>query len=103
MSPCWAVASPPAGQLCRRGEAGGLAGGQPLGLMLNLRLVQPERLADLRYLPGYAGVTQHGDKVRIGAGTTHAAIEDGTVPGRLGVILAGAAHRLSAGWRMPVR
>lgn len=71
------------------------AGTQSLGPMLNLRLAQPPALADLRHLPGYAGVTVDGGTVRIGAGTTHAAIEDGAVPGRLGAILAAVARRIA--------
>jgi carbon-monoxide dehydrogenase medium subunit len=63
--------------------------------MLNLRVATPEQLADLRHLPGYAGVAVSGDTVRIGAGTTHAAIEDGAVSGRLGAILAGVARRIA--------
>jgi carbon-monoxide dehydrogenase medium subunit len=71
------------------------AGTQSLGPMLNFRLSQPARLADLRHLPGYAGVEVADGIVRIGAGTTHAAIEDGAVPGRLGTILAGIAGRIA--------
>ena len=56
------------------------AGTQSLGPLLNLRLAQPDTIADLRHLPGYAGVAVEGGVVRIGAGTTHAAIEDGAVP-----------------------
>lgn len=72
-----------------------VAGGQSLGPMLNLRLAQPDRLADLRHLPDYAGVRAAGGAVRIGAGTTHAAIEDGAVPGRLGAVLAAVARRIA--------
>jgi carbon-monoxide dehydrogenase medium subunit len=71
------------------------AGTQSLGPLLNLRLAQPGTIADLRHLPGYAGVTVEGDVVRIGAGTTHAAIEDGCVPGRVGEIMAAVAHRIA--------
>jgi carbon-monoxide dehydrogenase medium subunit len=71
------------------------AGTQSLGPLLNLRLAQPDRIADLRHLPDYAGVTRTGDRLRIGAGTTHAAIEDGAVPGRLGEIMAGVARRIA--------
>jgi carbon-monoxide dehydrogenase medium subunit len=71
------------------------AGTQSLGPLLNLRLAQPETVADLRHLPGYAGVTLSGDVVRIGAGTTHSAIEDGAVPGRLGEIMAAVARRIA--------
>jgi aerobic carbon-monoxide dehydrogenase medium subunit len=71
------------------------AGTQSLGPLLNLRLAQPETIADLRHLPGYAGVAVDGDVVRIGAGTTHAAIEDGAVPGRVGEIMAAIARGIA--------
>lgn len=71
------------------------AGTQSLGPLLNLRLAQPETVADLRHLPGYAGVGRADGVVRIGAGTTHAAIEDGAVPGRVGEIMAGVARRIA--------
>ena len=63
------------------------AGTQSLGPLLNLRLAQPDTIADLRHLPDYAGVATADGVVRIGAGTTHAAIEDGAVPGRLGEMI----------------
>jgi aerobic carbon-monoxide dehydrogenase medium subunit len=71
------------------------AGTQSLGPLLNFRLAQPSTLADLRHLPGYAGATVSGDVVRVGAGTTHAAIEDGVVPGRVGAIMAATARRIA--------
>lgn len=71
------------------------AGTQSLGPMLNLRLAQPGRVADLRHLPDYAGVTLAGSLLRVSAGTTHAAIEDGIVPGQIGRIMAGVARRIA--------
>jgi carbon-monoxide dehydrogenase medium subunit len=71
------------------------AGTQSLGPLLNLRLAQPETVADLRHLPDYAGVSVAGNVLRIGAGTTHAAIEDGAVPGRTGEIMAAIARRIA--------
>jgi carbon-monoxide dehydrogenase medium subunit len=71
------------------------AGTQSLGPLLNLRLAQPGTIADLRHLPGYAGVEVAEGRVRIGAGTTHAAIEDGAVPGRLGAIMAAVARGIA--------
>ena len=71
------------------------AGTQSLGPLLNLRLAQPDTIADLRHLPDYAGVAVKGDVVRIGAGTTHAAIEDGAVPGRVGEIMAAIARGIA--------
>jgi carbon-monoxide dehydrogenase medium subunit len=72
-----------------------VAGGQSIGPMLNLRMAQPGAVIDLRHLPGFGGVAVADGRCRIGAGTTHAAIEDGAVPGRLGEILAGVARRIA--------
>ena len=85
---------PEALQLLADGARPG-AGTQSLGPLLNLRLAQPATVADLRHLPDFAGVTVSSDVVRIGAGTTHAAIEDGAVPGRVGEIMANVAHRIA--------
>jgi carbon-monoxide dehydrogenase medium subunit len=76
---------------------GAVAGGgtQSLGPLLNLRLAQPDTVADLRHLPDYGGVSVSGDVIRVGAGTTHAAIEDGAVPGRVGAIMASVARRIA--------
>jgi aerobic carbon-monoxide dehydrogenase medium subunit len=71
------------------------AGTQSLGPLLNFRLAQPDTIADLRHLPDYSGVAVSGGVLRIGAGTTHAAIEDGAVPGRAGAIMAGVARRIA--------
>lgn len=71
------------------------AGMQSLGPLLNLRLAQPDMIADLRHLPDYAGVAVEDGVVRIGAGTTHAAIEDGAVPGRVGEIMAKIARGIA--------
>ena len=69
-----------------------LAGGQSLGPMLNMRLVQPDLLVDITRIPELWRVEE--DKsvvVEIGACITHAAIEDGCVPGVTGGILASVA------------
>jgi carbon-monoxide dehydrogenase medium subunit len=81
-------------QLIADGARAG-AGTQSLGPLLNLRLAQPATIADLRHLPGYAEVAVDGGMVRIGAGTTHAAIEDGAVPGRVGAIMAAIARGIA--------
>jgi carbon-monoxide dehydrogenase medium subunit len=81
------------------GEEGArlLAGGQSLGPMLNLRLVQPSLLIDLAGIAELLGCEQRVDSVRLGAPVTHAAIEDGDVPDPTGGILrrvaAGIAYR----------
>lgn len=80
-------------------EGGGklLAGGQSLGPMLNLRLVQPALLIDLAGIAELRECGRRGDSVRLGALVTHSEIEDGSVPDTTGGILpriaAGIAYR----------
>jgi carbon-monoxide dehydrogenase medium subunit len=57
-----------------------IAGGQSLGPMLNLRLVQPRLLIDLTGIAELTGVAEESDSVSIGAGVTAAAIEDRRLP-----------------------
>src|SRR5260370_22558549 len=68
-----------------------LAGGQTLGPMLNLRLVQPDLLVDVSKLSETNAWREEGGALLIGAGITHAAIEDGTLPGPTGAVLAQVA------------
>jgi carbon-monoxide dehydrogenase medium subunit len=74
-----------------------LAGGQSLGPMLNLRLAQPELLIDLGGVAELRDCMRTADGVRLGAMTTHAAIEDGHIPdpihGILPRVAAGIAYR----------
>ena len=75
-----------------------LAGGQSLGPMLNLRLVQPDLLVDITRIPELTRIEQEdGGSLVIGACTTHAAIEDGRVPdvtgGILPIVARGIAYR----------
>lgn len=72
-----------------------LAGGQSLGPMMNFRLAQPERLADIRTL---AALRRHEDApahVLWGAAVTHAEIEDGTVPDPTGGALRAIAGHIA--------
>lgn len=58
--------------LARGGEdAKVLAGGQSLMPLLRLRLATPELLVDLNRVGELRGVTDEGDRLRIGAMTTH--------------------------------
>ncbi|WP_037575906.1 FAD binding domain-containing protein [Phaeacidiphilus oryzae] len=52
-------------------EAKVLAGGQSLLPMLRLRLAFPELVVDVGRIPGLRGVREDGDKLAIGALTTH--------------------------------
>ncbi|UOD50122.1 FAD binding domain-containing protein [Orrella daihaiensis] len=60
-----------------------VAGSQSLGPMLNLRLVRPTQLIDISGLSELRGVTTDHQTIRIGAGVTHAEIEDGIYPALL--------------------
>ena len=63
-------------ELAGRGEdAKILAGGHSLLPLMKLRLANPKVLVDLRKIPGLAGVKQDGNKLAIGALTTHYQIE----------------------------
>jgi aerobic carbon-monoxide dehydrogenase medium subunit len=62
------------------GEARVIAGGQSLLALMNLRLAAPDLLIDIARLPELAASGEDGDAVTLGAGVTHAAIEDERVP-----------------------
>jgi carbon-monoxide dehydrogenase medium subunit len=57
-----------------------MAGGQSLGPMLNLRLVQPELIVDIAGLAELKHAERSGEELVIGACVTHADIEDGRIP-----------------------
>ncbi len=63
-----------------KGTAKIMAGGQSLGPMLNLRLVQPDLIIDISGLAELKRAERHGDELVIGACVTHADIEDGRIP-----------------------
>ena len=63
-----------------KGTAKVMAGGQSLGPMLNLRLVQPELIIDISGLAELKRAERCGDELVIGACVTHADIEDGRIP-----------------------
>lgn len=79
----------------RAGEAQLLAGGQSLLAMMNLRLAAPDLLIDISRLPELAAVEEDGESVTLGAGVTHAAIEDGRVPDPSRGLLPRAAMTLA--------
>lgn len=68
--------------LAEAGDAANvLAGGQSLIPMLNLRLVRPALVVDVQRLEALRRIEDQGEHVFIGALVTHAAVEDGAVPG----------------------
>src|SRR5260221_13708951 len=72
-----------------------LAGGQTLAPMLNLRLVRPDLLVDVSKLSEMTVWREEGGAILIGAGVTHAAIEDGKLPGPTGRVLARIASGIA--------
>jgi aerobic carbon-monoxide dehydrogenase medium subunit len=62
------------------GAAKIMAGGQSLGPMLNLRLVQPDMIIDITGLAELKQADRDGGELVIGACVTHGDIEDGRVP-----------------------
>lgn len=74
-----------------------IAGGQSLGPLLNLRLVQPELLIDITGIDELKHIEEGPDAITIGSCVTHADIEDGRVPdvtgGRLRAVAANIAYR----------
>jgi carbon-monoxide dehydrogenase medium subunit len=81
------------------GYAKALAGGQSLGPMLNLRLVQPALLVDIRRCADLRSVSAEDDALIVGAAITHAEIEDRRIadfdPGNswLAAVAHGIAYR----------
>lgn len=57
-----------------------LGGGMSLGPMMNLRLAQPDLVVEVRKLDALKAVTEEGGHLVVGAGITHAEIEDGKIP-----------------------
>jgi len=69
-----------------------MAGGQSLGPMLNLRLVQPDLIIDIAGLSELKQAERDGDELLIGACITHADIEDGRIPD----VTRGAMQRVAS-------
>jgi len=74
-----------------------LGGGQSLGPMLNLRLAQPDVLVSLAKVPEMRMAVLDETSLLLGAGVTHALIEDGLVPdvtkGLMPYVAANIAYR----------
>jgi aerobic carbon-monoxide dehydrogenase medium subunit len=72
-----------------------IAGGQSLLPMLNLRVALPDLVVDLGGLEELKEVSDSSDAVRIGALTTHAAIEDGLFADTFGGLMQKVASKIS--------
>jgi carbon-monoxide dehydrogenase medium subunit len=71
------------------------AGTQSLGPMLNLRVIQPELLVDLRSIAELKDVSETPEHVSFGACVTHAQVEDGKVPDPAGGFLREVASNIA--------
>src|ERR1700675_2503686 len=67
-------------------EAKVLAGGQSLIPLMKLRFANPRHLVDLNFVPGTSYIKEEGEKVRFGALTRHAEIENSTVAVRVPIL-----------------
>jgi carbon-monoxide dehydrogenase medium subunit len=72
-----------------------LAGGQSLGPMLNLRLVQPALVVDITGIPELKRAEETDDALVLGACVTNADIEDGRVPDVTGGALPRVAQAIA--------
>ena len=77
------------------GAARAIAGGQSLGPMLNLRLVQPALIVDLRSIAALREVGATADAIVYGSAITHASIEDGKVPDATRGFMSRVAHGIA--------
>jgi carbon-monoxide dehydrogenase medium subunit len=81
--------------LARNGEdAKLLAGGHSLIPLMKLRLARPGMLIDLRRIAGLRGVRQEGDRLAIGAMTTHAEVASNALVRQQAPALAQAAREI---------
>lgn len=77
------------------GGAKAIAGAQSLGPMLNLRLVQPELLVDVSAIPDLLEIHDEAGCIVIGAGVTHARLEDASSGERTRAVLARIASGIA--------
>jgi aerobic carbon-monoxide dehydrogenase medium subunit len=75
-------------------EAKLLAGGHSLIPMMKLRLAAPGVIIDIGGIPGLSGITCSGNRIEIGALTTHAAIAASTELAEAAPVLSQAANEL---------
>lgn len=72
-----------------------LAGGQSIGPMLNLRLVQPTLLVDITAIEALRETSSEDGTLRLGACVTHTAIEDGNLRDVTNKAMASVARNIA--------
>jgi len=76
-----------------------IAGGQSLGPMLNLRLVEPDLIVDISGLSELKQAEGSSDELVVGACITHGDIEDARIPD----VTRGAMRRVAGAIALPGR
>lgn len=76
-------------------EAKAMAGAQSMGPMLNLRVLQPKLVVDLRRIEELRATQDTADAVTFGACVTHAEVEDGRVPDPAGGFMREVASNIA--------
>ncbi len=76
-------------------ETKAMAGGQSLGPLLNMRLIQPGLIVDIAGLDELKRAQIEGDHLVLGACITHSDIEDGRVPDVTHGALPGVARNIA--------
>ena len=77
------------------GDASLIAGGQSLGPLLNLRMSAAAQVIDIAALPELRQCRDFDDCIFIGAGVTHAQIEDGKIPNATHGFMQRAAGKIA--------
>jgi aerobic carbon-monoxide dehydrogenase medium subunit len=80
--------------LSQHSDAKLIAGGQSLGPMLNMRLVQPAALVDLNGVAGLDSIAEKGDFLEIGALARHHAVANSSLVKAACPLLAEAAQTI---------
>ena len=72
-----------------------IAGGQSLVPMMNFRLVQPERLVDINFIPGLGEIEESDDALTFGALVRHVQAQNDQRPARFLPIIGEAMHHVA--------
>jgi aerobic carbon-monoxide dehydrogenase medium subunit len=77
-----------------KGDGKLIAGGHSLVPLMKLRLSEPKVLIDIARIPGLSGIRQQGDRIEIGAATTHHEVASSSLLQGVCPILAEAAGEI---------
>jgi carbon-monoxide dehydrogenase medium subunit len=72
-----------------------MAGGQSLLPVLRMRLNAPEKVVDLRRIPGLGGIWEEGDAIVLGSMATHASVISSQLVREHALLLSKALHEVA--------